>query len=74
MTAMAAPKKPTNKGGRPKNADPKASLASLKGSEQYRAWLEGLAEHAHLPLAILIEHALREYAENHGYEPVQPRR
>jgi hypothetical protein len=72
-TAMARPKK---KGavGRPKAADPKKSLASIKGGAEYAAWLEGLAEHAHLPLTILIEHALREYAENHGYANPQPKR
>lgn len=76
MLTMAPPKKEKakNKGGRPKSVDPKVSLASLKGSEQYRVWLEGLAEHSHLPLAILIEHALREYAENHEYPALQPKR
>jgi hypothetical protein len=50
------------------------SLASIKGGAEYATWLEGLAEHAHLPLTILIEHALREYAENHGYTNSQPKR
>lgn len=75
MLAMAAAKKPKPKAmGRPKSADPKKSLASLKGGEAYSEWLDGLVDHSHLPVTILIEHALREYAENHGYEPEQPRR
>jgi len=60
--------------GRPKADDPKRSLASLKGGVKYARWLEGLAAHAHLPTALLIEHALREYAERHGYDQAQPRR
>lgn len=60
--------------GRPKAADPKRSLASLKGGEQYAKWLDGLVAHSHLPVTILIEHALREYAENHGFKEAQPKR
>ena len=60
--------------GRPKSRDPKRSLASLKGGEAYATWLTGLVDHSHLPVTILIEHALREYAENHGYDEPQPRR
>jgi len=60
--------------GRPKALDPKRSLASLKGSENYGKWLAGLVDHSHLPVTILIEHALREYAETHGYAEPQPKR
>lgn len=66
------PKKPTP--GRPKTENPKRSLASLKGSEEYAEWLESLTDHSHLPTAILIEQALREWAENHGFTKPQPKR
>lgn len=72
MQTMARPKKRAV--GRPKNLGPKPTLVSLRGSEEYREWLEGLANRSHLPMAILLEHALREYAERHGYEKPQPRR
>jgi hypothetical protein len=74
MQTMPPPRKPKKAGGRPRSAEPKLPLASLKGSEKYRKWLEGLARHAHLPVAILIEHALREYASTHGYDQEQPQR
>jgi hypothetical protein len=76
MPTMAPPKKKKTKssGGRPKALDPKRSLASLKGGEPYALWLDGLVSYSHLPVTILIEHALREYAEKHGYKEVQPKR
>ncbi len=74
MPTMARPKKRKAAGGRPKVSDPKRSLASLKGGEAYAKWLDGLANHSHLPLALLIEHALREYAGSHGYAEPQPKR
>lgn len=70
---MARPKKKPPV-GRPKSSDPKRSIASLKGGKAYEGWLNGLADHSHLPVTILIEHALREYAEKHGYEAPQPKR
>jgi hypothetical protein len=50
------------------------SLATIKGGAEYAVWFDGLAEHAYLPFTILIEHALREYAENHGYTKPPPKR
>jgi len=73
MTAMATQRK-TKPPGRPKADDPKRSLASLKGGVQYSEWFDGLVEFSHLPATLLIEHALREYAEKHGYSKAQPRR
>jgi hypothetical protein len=73
LSTMARPKK-RNVGGRPKADDPKRSLASLKGGEKYAKWFNGLVEYSHLPATILIEHALREYAERHGYGDPQPKR
>jgi hypothetical protein len=71
---MARPKKKPAPVGRPKTEEPKRSLASLKGSESYAAWFDGLVDFSHLPASILIEHALREWAENHGYGKPQPKR
>lgn len=65
---------PARKVGRPKTDVPKVSIASIKGTPAYAAWLDGLAKHARLPVAILIEHALFEYAAAHGYASEQPNR
>ena len=74
MPAMATERKRKSAGGRPKAEDPKRSLASLKGGEKYSEWFDGLVEFANLPATILVELALREYAEKHGYSKGQPRR
>ena len=74
VALMPPPKKCKAAGGRPRSSDPKRSLASIKGGKAYEKWLVGLARFAHLPITILIEHALREYAERHGYPEKQPDR
>lgn len=72
---MPTPKKRTPKlAARVKSAEPKPTIASIKGGAAYAAWLEALAGHAHLPVALLIEHACREYAERHGFGEPQPKR
>jgi hypothetical protein len=71
---MPRPKKAKNVGGRPKVPAPKKPIASFRGTEEFAAWFEGLANHVHLPASVLIEHALRQYAERQGYKPPAPKR
>lgn len=71
---MPRSKKQKSVGGRPKTPDPKKPIASFKGTVEFAAWFNGLVEHVHLPATILIEHALREYAERHGYKTPAPKR
>lgn len=74
MKTMARPKKSASPKGRPKVDDPKKSLISLKGSDKYAGWLDGLIAHVNLPPTMMMELALREYAKNHGYDVPQPKR
>lgn len=61
-------------GGRPRAEDPKRSLVSLKGGKRFADWLDKLSEFTHLPPTILMEHALRVYAEQQGFPDPQPKR
>jgi hypothetical protein len=72
MLAMAARKKST--GGRPKAADPKRSLVSLKGGAKYAEWFDGLVAHMNLSPTVVMELGLRELAAKHGYSVPQPKR
>jgi hypothetical protein len=59
---------------RPKGQELKRSIASFKGSADFAEWINGLAVHSRLTISALIEHALVEYAQSHGYEPTPPER
>lgn len=61
--------------GRPAEAEPVYSLALLKGTHEFEAWLDGLVEHTGAGLrSPLIKMALAEYATRRGFEVPQPRR
>jgi hypothetical protein len=72
-TIMAGPKKQVG-AGRPSVPQPKRPIASFRGKPEFESWFEGLKKHSRLAGATLIEHALIEYAERHGYEPTPPER
>jgi hypothetical protein len=71
-STLMPPKK--RAGGRPKTPDPKRSIASFRGTTGFADWFEWLVTHRRLPASVLIEHALIEYAERHGYKPKAPER
>ena len=72
-TIMAESKKRVG-AGRPAVPQPKRPIASFRGKPEFEQWFEGLKKHSRLAGATLIEHALIEYAERHGYEATPPER
>jgi hypothetical protein len=67
--------KAKNRVGRPKGKKPpKRPAISIKGSVEWRDWLNGLAEHMSMPATIVIDQALKAYAQSNGYKPPFPGR
>jgi hypothetical protein len=66
MVSKMAKKKPAN--------GERKSITTLKGSHEWAAWLERLADHDRNTLAGLIDRALVEYAQNHGFKEEAPKR
>jgi hypothetical protein len=55
--------------GRPKRAGPeRATVVALKGSPEWKAWLDGFASHCRLGLADTIEQSLLGYAKERVYK------
>lgn len=54
--------------------DPKRTLVSFKTGVVFEQWFDDLCKFTHLPPTILMEHALRVYAEQQGFPEPQPRR
>lgn len=50
------------------------SIAQLKGSAEWRDWFSRLTEFSRMPGAVLIDLALKEWAERHGFDEAPPKR
>lgn len=65
---------PKGKGEKGDQEETRKNVVSIRGTERWRTWLMGLAAHRRLKAADVIDQALIEYAERHGYnEPAPPR-
>lgn len=58
------------KRGRPKKVGPvRGTVVALKGSSDWKAWLDEFSAHCRLGLADTIEQALLQYAQARGFPP-----
>ena len=56
------------KPGRPKREGPaRETVVALKGSAEWKAWLDGFADHCRLGLADTVEQSLLFYAKERSY-------
>ncbi len=56
------------KSGRPRGQGPaRETVVALKGSAEWKTWLDGFAGHCRLGLADTIEQSLDCYAQERGY-------
>ena len=55
-------------------AERKAIAVVIKGGPEWKAWLEGLADHCRTDVAKVIDKALIGYAKSEGYNQEAPRR
>lgn len=63
---------PIGADGPPKK--PKGFVLSVRGSDDWRTWLAGLADHERAGIPDVIDRALAKYAKEVGYEPPPPKR
>jgi hypothetical protein len=68
MTRKKTVPKPKPRGERP------AIAVTLRGSPEWKAWVEGLAEYCRLDVAKLIDRALVDMARKEGYNVDAPSR
>jgi hypothetical protein len=55
--------------GRPKKKGPgRETVVSMKGTTEWKTWLDGFASHCRLALADTIEQSLLNYAKERDYE------
>lgn len=58
----------------PPGMEPRIPVATIKGTPEWKAWLEAVAGHCRETTASLFDHAVEEYAKKHGYDVPPPRR
>jgi hypothetical protein len=61
-------------GGHPKNWNAKPIIIQLRGSPEFKAWVEALAEFDATSVAELTERAYANYARQIGFTNPRPRR
>jgi hypothetical protein len=72
VATMAKPER--RRPGRPRNAAPRReTVVAIKGSAEWKSWLDGFSAHCRLGLSDTIEQSLVYYAEERGY-PEPPKR
>jgi hypothetical protein len=44
------------------------NVLALRGTGEWKAWLDGFAVRKGMPVTVLVDHALRELAKRDGYQ------
>ena len=74
MTKQPKRPAPPGAGRKPSGRPRKAVAVTLKGSEEWKAWIESLARHSRLDVSKLIDRAVIDFAKREGFEPEAPER
>ena len=51
----------------------RVTIAVFKGPGGLKSWLKRVARKDHMPVSVVIDVALKEYAERRGHEPMPSR-
>jgi hypothetical protein len=58
----------------PKKSKAQTIAVTLRGSKEWKAWLEALAKHARLDVAKVIDRAVIDFAKKEGFSDPPPDR
>jgi hypothetical protein len=53
---------------------PRKPIASMRGTEEFSEWIQGLVEHVRMPISVVFEHALIQFAKAKGFRDPPPNR
>jgi hypothetical protein len=66
----AAPKKPEPE----PEPGPRRAVFQMKGTDEWKGWLNRLAKHLRMPTSSIVDNALVEYAKARGFTEEAPER
>lgn len=58
----------------PEPTGPRRTVLTIKGTDEWRGWLERFADHLRTPTSTIVDHALVRYAKESGFEEEAPKR
>lgn len=61
-------------GSEPDDAGRKPMVVQVRGSQNWKAWVDRLAAFDGIPLAMMVDRAFRVYAKHIGFEEAPPKR
>ncbi len=73
-TALMAKPKAKAKRRKQEESGPKPTALTIKGSLEWRAWVERVADHCRVSSSTLVDLAITEYAKNRGFNEQPPTR
>lgn len=53
---------------------PRQTVLTIKGTPEWKAWLDDLGDHCRMPASTIVDHALVKYAKEMGFQKEAPRR
>ncbi len=62
------------KKAKPAPGEPKRIVLQIKGTDEWKEWLDGLGKHLRTPTSTVVDHALVRYAKEVGYKREAPER
>jgi hypothetical protein len=71
---MAKAKKGGKSGTPPAKPERKPTVLAMKGSPEWKAWLDRAADHCRLSASTLVDLAVAEYVAARGFKEPPPRR
>lgn len=78
MTSLLAPPRDdtvTAKRAKSRGDDQRRPLVlTMRGTEEWKAWLDRLAKHCRMKTAVCVDQALMEFAKLRGFDEVPPER
>lgn len=70
-----AKKLPKTKAGKtPAQPGPRSTVLTIKGTDEWKAWLNGLSDFLRIPTSTVVDLALVQYAKTEGYTEQPPKR
>jgi len=71
---MAKKRTPEPTPAPPPSQGPRRTVLTIKGTDEWRDWLERLGKHLRTPASTIVDHALVKYAKEMGFEERAPER
>ena len=66
--------KPSSSPGSSEEKTRRMTVMTIKGTVEWKEWLDRLADFSRLPSTVLIDVALADWAKQHGFEEPPPKR